>query len=486
MALENQKVEVTDDGIFIPFSSYFDSEDLDVFQEFSMGKKRNFKNISESIADSLNLFTNDGEFLMAYLEAKITFLDEDTEITVDEVPEIINKIFVPSVVDSIISHVKKEYTENEIDIDSKDTTTKKNEELQFTNEHAEIILQWSLATILTTPLITSFLNRVDLDSNQTSDLIMHVFCKVLSNFQPEGVDILAKIHKLAESRVLQTQYSDKVIWMYLRNIAVDTNILIIKVKKKFICEGIPKLKQGTNIINFLHAFLKNQIAFQFTAKFIVSFKAISPISKSNDDVSPIDSLENEMIRQDEGLAALNEITVLNSMRKLVKELNYIPTTEEINLTMRKFNTGKINSWQDTLISIFYLPRFSDIRLVKTRNLEEFSIMYLLLKKWLEENNFRIVLNYFTAELIQQDVKKLQTKRRFIAEFIQSIAFTRLIESYFVESSETIVNSEVILGIIAGVYTGRFSDDRGDEVVYPVDDTAQEILRLIEHIINVRC
>ena len=261
------QIEKVDNSIVINFSDYY-QRDLSVYNEFSMHRKRNFSNMAdESIAALRIICDSNPQFVWGLLSLRydIMFNDGNEDyVGEDKFAERLYDIFDEGVVAVIREAVSRIYAENNVDINA-EVVGKNNEELQFTNDHAHIILCWSMACVASAPIITAYMDYHEIQPRDSLNLIIASFTSLLRRFETdtETTDILAKLRKLVESRVLQTRYSDKVIWSYIKNIAIDPYIFIQQLFRKFIAEGIPKLDQGTNIIKFIHTFIKNQIRFQF-------------------------------------------------------------------------------------------------------------------------------------------------------------------------------------------------------------------------------
>ena len=278
-ATQGPTVSLVDGGISIDFSGHWNRNMTD-YHFFSMSRKRNFATMAERSGTALATLLQDSDFAYGLLALRygISLPEEDAQhISEESLPTAVADLFNESAVSMIGEIVDQAYDSENIDINT-GHGGKNNEELQFTNEHARVILRWSYACVAAAPIITTFMDERDIQARDSMNVIIGVFGALLRRFEPEGgnTDILAKIRKLVESRVLQTRYSDKVMWNYLRNVATDPYIFIDRLLRKFIAEGIPKLEQGTNVIKFFHTFLKNQIKFQFTAKFPISFKPVRP------------------------------------------------------------------------------------------------------------------------------------------------------------------------------------------------------------------
>ena len=496
-ATQGPTVSLVDGGINIDFSGHWNRNMTD-YHFFSMSRKRNFATMAERSGTALATLLQDSDFAYGLLALRygISLPEEDAQhISEESLPTAVADLFNESAVSMIGEIVDQAYDSENIDIDT-DHGGKNNEELQFTNEHARVILRWSYACVAAAPIITTFMDERDIQARDSMNVIIGVFGALLRRFEPEGgnTDILAKIRKLVESRVLQTRYSDKVMWNYLRNVATDPYIFIDRLLRKFIAEGIPKLEQGTNVIKFFHTFLKNQIKFQFTAKFPISFKPVRPDVMDPDGVGAMEHLESELIRRDEAAVVVGELTCAQALREAYREIGWEPSEEEVAHWSNVIRQHGVNAWQRGMVTKFFLPRIGRVEHIKTRTLSDYVRMLLVTRRWLERNDFPALYDYMSARVADGvDARKLLARKKFVREFIDSAAYRELLGGCFATTSQSVIDSGVIIEMISAVHVGNFErlPELGEVVEvqqgepellnHRVETVAQEVLRFISHI-----
>jgi hypothetical protein len=344
--------------------------------------------------------------------------------------------------------------------------------------------------VASAPIITAFMDDRDIQARDSMNVIIGVFGAVLRRFEPEdgSTDILAKIRKLVESRVLQTRYSDKVMWNYLLNVATDPNVFIDRLFRKFIAEGVPKLEQGTNIIKFFHTFLKNQIKFQFTAKFPISYRPVRPDVMDPDGVGAMERLESELIRRDEAASVVGELTCAQALRETYRDVGYEPSQQEVDHWCELFRQSGIGEWQRGIVTKFMLPRIGRVEHIRTRTLPDYVRMFLITRHWLRENGFPVLYDYLSSKVADgADAHKLMARKKFVREFMGSTAYKALLEGCYSTTSQAVIDSGVILDTISAVHLGNFErlPDPGTSqeavppvVTHRVETVAQEVLRLV--------
>ncbi len=488
------EVSLVDGGIYIDFSGFFDRK-ISEYNFFSMTRKRNFAGMAERSAEAIATLLEDPDFAwgLASLRFMISLPEGDQDVVSEQdLPGYVAELFNDNVRKIIGEIVDAAYEAESVDIDT-DHGGKNNEELQFTNEHALVILRWSLACVVSAPIITAFMDEHDIQSRDSMNLIMGVFCALLRVFEPNDgeTDILAKIKKLVESRVLQTRYSDKVMWNYLRNVATDPHIFIDRLFRKFITEGVPKLAQGTNVIKFFHTFLKNQIKFQFTAKFPISYKPIRPDVMDPEGVGAMEHLESELIRRDEAASVIADIACAQALREAYREIGWEPTNADVRHWCDLARTYSINQWQKGMVTKFFLPRIGRVEHIKTRTLPDYVRMVLVTRRWLRDNDFPVLFDYMSSRVAEGvDARKLLARKKFVREFIDSAAYRELLGGCFATTSQSLIDSGVIIEMISAVHVGNFerlpdtgetAPEESELVTHRVEAVAQEVLRFIAHI-----
>jgi hypothetical protein len=478
-------------GLIIEFTEFF-GRDYDEYEFFSMSRKRNFLAMSEKSAHTLQELVKDPDFALGLLSLRfrISLPDGDPDAVGEaDLPGELADLLDEQAVATITRLSDTEYAEAEVNIDTDHAG--RNEELQFTNAHAQVVLRWSLACTAMAPLITTLMSERDIRVRTSMNLFMNSFCALLPAFEPEGVDILAKLRKLVESRVLQTRYSDKVMWNYLRNVATDPHIFVDRLFRRFVTEAMPKLMQGTNIIKFFQTFLKKQIMFKFKEKFNVSFKPVRTSVMDGEGVSAMEQLETELVRRDEGAVVLGETATAMVLRDMWKAYNYVPSTQEVNYWADALRHKGISSWQRSIVTKFFLPNIGRVELIRTRTLPEFVQMLLAVRTWCYHHDLAAVGDYigsYAASDQLADGKRLMSRKKFVREFIESAQYQELLGRHFGLASQAIVDSGVVIDMISAVHCGTFykisefgEEDEGlVEVDHRIETVAQEVLRFIAH------
>ena len=479
-------------GLTIGFAEHY-SRDITDYDFFPMDRKRNFLNMAEKAAETLRRLLEDPTFAFGLMSLQYGVslpAEESYAILPAAVPAKLRELMDPTAVAMITAISDEEYARGEVDVDTDHAG--RNEELQFTNDHARAVLRWSMACVALSPVLTTVMNERDIRARDSVPLLMDCFSAILPPFEPEGVDLLAKLRKLAESRVFQTSYSDKVMWHQLRNVATDPHIFAARLFRRFVVEGVPKLNQGTNIIRFFQTYLKNQIRFTFETKFDRAYRPVRADVMDGDGVSAMEQLEVELVRRDEGAAAVGEAAAAAAVRQVWRELGGAPEDAEVRHWAAALRRHGIGSWQRSMVTKFFLPRFGRVELVRTRSLHEFARMLLATRAWCASRDLPALASYLGSYAAREQVvgdKRLASRKRFVREFTESAQYRELLGRHFGLASQAVVDSGIVMDMISAVHCGQFfriarpgelEPDEPEAVEHRIEEVAQEVLRFVAH------
>ena len=142
-----------------------------------------------------------------------------------------------------------------------------------------------------------------------------------------------------------------------------------------------------------------------------------------------------------------------------------------------------------MVTKFLLPRVGRVEGIRTRTLGDYARMFLVVREWLGINGFPALRGYLGARVIEGgDPKRLLARKKFLKEFMDSAQYRELLGGYFSTSSQSIIDSGVVIDMISAVHVGSFESipdlDEGETVSlveYRIETVAQEVLRFIARI-----
>jgi len=480
--------------IYIPFDKILQSETLGTtMNEFPINKKRNFIPLGKDISKILNqVFKIDKEIALVYLEFKTKMFNKYRNKKVYGIDEFIEDILVvASNVDllKIISdYVDSSYKIN-LDQVSKKNKVSVNKELQFTDKHAKIILKTSMLMKYTIPLLMQYVILFNIKS--IDSLLYDVFSKYFEYFITDNTNILNKIFKLIESRIMSTNYSDRVIWLYLQNIGMTSDTLARLLNKKIISNIIPKIENNTNVISFLHVVIKNSIKYQFTFKFPVSYKPLNLNSSDSEGLTDFDKLEINMVRSDESLNIIYALTIDNIIDSFKKKFKIEVSTEELEYYQKNV---KINNIQTNYLFLFFSKYTKNYRILYNCNFEKYVHLLVIFEKWLRLNNLNIIADYVVSIPEKANENTPSNKKQVLNKIINFTKYDHILNRKYYLVEDVLVEKGLIIKLIVNLKYNKFKklhtfqnslkepQSIDPEVINPPDELLiNEVLNFIESV-----
>jgi hypothetical protein len=377
------KCHATPNGIYIPFSKIF-QRDLAVLDEVVLTSKRMFLNHNEMLAHTAECIINHPacDSIPEYLRILYRIRTEMMSYTL---PDLIRDIMVgdpatntPPVLSAnviqIISELQEAIYIKELD-DISDKEENINEELQITDYHAIEILKIAMACRYVSPLICEFINITNIAPDE---VLYSVFIQIYLRMTPPDLDLIGKITKFVESRILQTLRHNQVSWNFYTNYGEDKNTRTIETVKSLMCEVIPKLEG--RVVGYLHKTITNKIDHFFRTNPRIR---LMPCRLWNAQEHPdgLDSFDRHNV-----LGMTQELYRTIDRENIEKLLGNLRNSMGV-ITPEKFNYYErlqLNRYDLSrrLLFIFYAKHLGDYQSMYTLNSHEYYEFLIYLVDWL--------------------------------------------------------------------------------------------------------
>jgi hypothetical protein len=419
----------------------------DLQYTFNLSRKRIFLSTIPSIVDDFNTFLPrlNEEDLIELLELKSN-IDDNLFESDEEIIASIKECFCKeSIKTLVVNYVKEQHT---ISIEAAD----KNEELQFTDSMARMVICISIFCRLIIPFLSHYMFIKEIKKEDT--LFFEGFALFYSFFDKddngESIDISSKINKLVSTNVDNTLYSDKVIWNYLQNISVNPKIMTIELFKRVIKDIIPKITINKSIISFLHVVLKKQIKFQFTQNIKINYKPITAIKTDNETgsaINPFTKIEQKLVRTNEMDYLIQKETIQNfiksnSVLKVKAETEYYCNNVVINPLQIKIINFYISKVAGSGINIFLCNR------------REFIELLMITHRFLVENKFNLLSKILLSTPIEKETVKNFNKGNLLTTIIDSKMYDKILKKYNI-LEEKIREGKIIISFVSDILNTEF-------------------------------
>ena len=462
--MENKNiVTLRNETIIIDFKELF-KRDLSQFNEFRITKRSYHKSL-KTMVPVIKEFIEDYDCLdYAYniLYFKFLINSKDTVISIDETIKYLKeKIFSDK---KLIKLINDEVDNNyELDLDS--SMNVKNENLQITDELNKKYLKGAMLMKLLLPFISAISDKVT-DIEKLDRYIFEMFTECLLFINDYDDIILQKVFNIVSSRIIQTRYSDKDIWEFLRKQNKDIIIVIRLFNNYILINNFLKIMNNTSMISYIDVILKNKIGHLFKLDYKVSHKALDYYAATNNNdsnsLTEIDKLEATLLRKDKGLAFINEASIKLKVNELRKKYN-------LNEDFDNFKEMiSINKFTKIFLNIFYKKEFDIVY-------KEDYVYYLLydMLDTLRRKGFKLIPKIITSE---ENTIKNHNKRLIKEKLSDSVKYKLLLDKY--KNIDNLVNKDknFINDLIVQIKQKRFIDkDTGKELELEIEILNEEIL-----------
>jgi len=499
--LESSKI------IKINFDKVF-NQDISYINSFDLSKKKTYwnpkKDTKELIIGSLNFVFErdpDNEIIFNYLQIKYNIDYHKDEYSLTQFKEDIVNILLTKKLKSIIEN---DYLEGySLDIDKK-KSTKYKDSLQFTNEHAKLLLKISMGIKFIIPLATQYLNKCggqvkfESDINSNKDFmevdyylydIFHIIFDLFEiyDFDENGtlikitreIDLANKLTDSIRNRISATKYSDKIIWDKYENFGVTPESIVEPWLWKTATDIIPKFVIDRNVFTFLHVCWKFFITNMFRTNLPINFKPIDLKYEDQEGLTQFDKIDIVTARINESKLIINDL----SIKLLIKQME---RKHEINISEEKLEFYKehfkLNKIQKKLLSIYYASYFNNSEVIFHCNKEQVIRMTVILVKILRNNQFKCLNKILMSSIDTELTEKKVLNKKILNKVLSSKKYQRLITVKYSCMSNRIekIISELIATIADNSFQYmNFKQRKLISTEYDIEVIAEEIVRFIE-------
>lgn len=234
--------------IVVPFDELFNRPTIDTLNNFIIKKESYVKKLPE-ITHYINYFLEyydtDKELIMAYLKLKFLIDNKDNHISLASAIKMIYDILLT---ESIQDKVKKLVEDNYyIDLSS-DNGIKYNESLEFTTEHAKVMMQISMSMKLMIPVMFHYLNSNNMIKIKR---LLYRFYEGLFDMYGDEIEIYNKLWVSVFSKINVNFIRNKTIWNQ-REIFGTNPLTHMRelLHEKIISETMFKYEFSRNVVSF--------------------------------------------------------------------------------------------------------------------------------------------------------------------------------------------------------------------------------------------
>ena len=359
----------------------------------------------------------------------------------------------------------------------------KNPCLEYSDEHAMLLIEASLIEDMLIPLVSHFMFVKRSNSIEVKRILLRAFDMVFVMIKARyGVDLIAKLYETVMNSVNKDAKHNNQLWemQYIR--AINPTVHIENTVESLIMQIIPKYIYSQSIVCFNYNAIVKEIKYKITD--IPYEYDLVPVSSSNrdeDNNSEADKFESHMVKQNEALSMQIKVNCLKEMEKI--ELLYGPFTEpEINFYMKRLVRDDKkhikNEFQLQLVSYLFMNEFGDTSSIKFVNNRQYTILMIAAKRMLQRNGL-----FLLADIISSKVEKIVARKtvnaRIKLRMKMSETYPKVLDKYRNES----ILEDTLFGFIAKTLASNFTridyynaDMDGTDIICTPEIVCEEFLQ----------
>ena len=467
--------------VIIPFDKIF-NENNDALNTFIIKKESYVKQL-DTITKYINYFIkfydDDNELLMQYLKLRYVIGNKSNKLGLSSfIKYMYSILFTDTMKEKISKMVEDNYY---IDISSKDTDRKYNESLEFTNEHAKILMQISISMKIMVPIMFHYLNMAGKIKNRK---LIYRFYDPLFVIFGDDCDIYNKLWIVVSSKVHVNYLKNKVIWQQREIFGVQEYTHIDSLlKDKIISETIFKYRFDNNIINFTYVNMNKQLGYFLKERYDENRIELST-KRDNSGLSGIDKLEINSSKIDESVVILSNSNINDTIKKLRKSTGIKISKDEIEYYKQNMN---ITTFQSQLVFYYFAKYFNGYRDLNMVNRTQYIKLLIILKKRLYFQEYVYLPEILTANIDGKLNSRTIRNDKFLTKIQTSDIYQSVMTNKY-SILHDIGKDDLILKILSRMINTKFTvvnydhpEQLGETIEVNQDIISEEFLNFLNQL-----
>lgn len=348
---------------------------------------------------------------------------------------------------------------------------RQDENLQYTNKHASILMTMSMIMKLCIPLLTHFAHVNNVQN--ITRFLLEIYDKILYLFD---VDIYSKFYETATSLVYNTVNKNP-LWKKqdIRGVCPTTHA--ISSIEQIILNLMPKYEYcGSGIYLNLKS-IKENVGHQVLGiDYEYDYIEHSSSKRDAENNSEFDRFESYLVKQDESLYIYNIVNCEETLNELLLQYGDF-SDNEVEFFKRRLKNNEnefiVNPFQRYFIFNLFYKYFGDPISLNSINTEQWIKLMLLTRKILIANNL-ITLAYILTSKITRFVSKNSINKKELTELESSPLFDTVLNKYFSDKIKKEILSHIATMISSEFEIVDYYDAEIDgTILKPVEEVVKE-------------
>lgn len=483
-----EDVVVTYEGktIIIPFDRYFTSAKAGNFNVFYVSHKdsyvKKFNLITQYINYFIKFYDDDNELIMNYLHCKFMIDFKKNNPSPKSMIKLFYKDFVtPTMYDKVKKFVEDNYR---IDLaQNKESDKQYSESLEFTNEHAKLLLLISTFIKMMIPLVMHYINVVG-GKQEVKKLIRYY--KPLFNlvYEKENVNLYAKLFHYIMTKVNFNEKNNPVIWAKYEVNSADAIYYTEELTdKNIIVDNIFKYVFNKSIISFNSVILSTQLDFSNIKNFGINMREIDT-EKDSDGLSYLDKLEMNTTKIDENIILLSKVNIKNTIKRIKKRNKIKISKDEVDYYIKHTSVNNISK---SLVFYYYSKMFGGFVDLNNINIILYMKLMIVMKHKLAYDGYNLLSQLISANIEGRINNRVIHNSKYNDNIKNSPVFQNIMEEKY-PTLKNINKEDKIINILSTLINTQFTivdyDDEellGKPIEVNYDIISQEFLDFVNSI-----
>lgn len=452
-----------------------DPEMLEKLKTFAI-ERTAFQNKTKDICNYVDYFIEqydeDKELPLAYLSLKQIIDDEKYQLTAQEFQKLLYKrLFSPRLKKAIYRLVHDNY-HIDVTVDTKSGRIYDDPD-DFTNEDAKRFLAISMMMKIAIPPVEHFISVYkQYSAIPVQDLIVDIFTEIFYSIgnvtdselilygtmkdvgtvdvidyenrenhndididdligmeEQAADDLMKKLYKFVNGRLRKHSKNNQLLWSQqsaLRGVTEDAHRDRL-LSKYIFYDNFFKFNFKENLVSFLQSIVGTQLKYTIN---ITKYK-MNPIRvdnvKGSEGLSSIDKLEQSMVKIDESQVVRVDLSIVDVLNRLEKEVGPI-SDEEIDY-YSQFPINQ-NSFRNYVLENLYAKRFGGFQELRSMPDRSYTKLAIIAKRQLKKAGYQQLPSFITSVVQGRVSNRMLQNTKYISKLRQSATFAHLMNDNY--------------------------------------------------------
>lgn len=452
-----------------------DPDMLEKLKTFAI-ERTAFQNKTKDICNYVDYFIEqydeDKELPLAYLSLKQIIDDEKYQLTAQEFQKLLYKrLFSPRLKKAIYRLVHDNY-HIDVTVDAKSGRIYDDPD-DFTNEDAKRFLAISMMMKIAIPPVEHFISVYKQYSViPVQDLIVDIFTEIFYSIgnvtdselilygtvkdvgtvdvidyenrenhndidiedligmeEQAADDLMKKLYKFVNGRLRKHSKNNQLLWSQqsaLRGVTEDAHRDRL-LSKYIFYDNFFKFNFKENLVSFLQSIVGTQLKYTIN---ITKYK-MNPIRvdnvKGSEGLSSIDKLEQSMVKIDESQVVRIDLSIVDVLNRLEKEVGPI-SDEEIDY-YSQFPINQ-NSFRNYVLENLYAKRFGGFQELRSMPDRSYTKLAIIAKRQLKKAGYQQLPSFITSVVQGRVSNRMLQNTKYISKLRQSATFAHLMNDNY--------------------------------------------------------